>query len=202
MNTVIKNKALAYRRLILERFFFFYHLYQQAIFWGLRLLLAFLLLLLSLSPSVSGLTQAICLAGLLIVGIICFLDKEQLTNSKENSTQTRTTTNAAERSSANTQANKKRTVNETMFQPLEIRQIVSEVNDLIQKKNIARKTIELFVLPSAYGKRHAVKAIDQLRSAGYAIRLYTDADMPNGMQHDQQNLIGECNGYVHVYISG
>jgi hypothetical protein len=201
MNTAIKHKALAYRRIILERILFFYHLHQQAIFWGLRLLLAFSLLLLSLSPSVSGLTQAICLTALLILGMICFLDNEQQIDLGLQQKQGNVTRNEAGKLNTQLATKKKRKSVESVMQPVDIRQVVFEVNAFVEKKKITRKTIELFVLPNAYGTRHATKAIDQLRSAGYAIRLYTDVDSLAGIQHQQQNMIGECGGYVHIYLS-
>lgn len=200
MNTAIKQKALTYRRLILERFLFFYHLHSLTIFWGLRLFLAFLLLLLSLSPSVSGLTQAICLIGLLILGMICFLDNQQQVNLGEDQIISGVTEIATKKPNT-AQASKKHKVNKDTFSPLNLRQIVFEVNAFVEKKNINRKTIELFVSPIAYGTRHAIRAIDQLRAAGYAIRLYTDSDLPESMLQHQQNMIGECNGYVQLYLS-
>gem|GEM_PF-2859210 len=201
MNTAIKHKALVYRRIVLERVLFFYHLHQLSIFWGLRLLLAFFLLLLSLSPSVSGLTQAICLTALLILGTICFLDNEQQINHGQEQKHTNVTNSESKKLNAKPVVNKKRKVAESVFQPLDIRQVVFEVNAFVEKKNISRKTIELFVLPNAYGTRQATKAIDQLKAAGYAIRLFTDTDSLTTAQDFQQNMIGECNGYVHVYIS-
>ncbi|RYZ51250.1 MAG: hypothetical protein EOO14_18220 [Chitinophagaceae bacterium] len=181
-----------------DRVRYLYDTNQPVIHWGLRMVLAFFLLLIGLLPSLSDslahatMLQTISVLSLAVLGVICFLDvrRQQTAVAKKHPLQAQAAV-TAERPQQQLPAT---------FRVAKACQVASEVTAFAQEQKISRRTVELFILPGSEGRRYTAKAIAHLKAAGYAIRPHSQPTAPQGVTDGDVSLIGVMNGYVQVYL--
>lgn len=178
--------------------------YQFRLFWGLRLALAFLLLLLALFPSLQAgssptAVKGIAVLSLALLGIICFLDVKREPVSNENPGKAVPTPRET-KIQHHTVAKTGSEVVSKKFHAFRIHSIVFEVNTLVEQQKLTRKSVELFVLPNTDGNRFAPRAIARLKAAGYAIRPHSEPPTLDGITETDASLIGVHDGCVHVFL--
>jgi hypothetical protein len=189
----------------LHRFRYSANAYQFRLIWGLRLGLAFLLLLLVLFPSFQAgisptVVKGIAILSLALLGLICFLDVR-----RESAPSGNTNGAASTQPEPNIQypaaaVKTKTQVISKKFHPFRIHSIVFEVNTIVEQQKLNRKTVDLFVLPNTDGNRFASKAIARLKAAGYAIRPHSELPALDGIAETDISLIGVHDGCIHVFL--
>ena len=199
------NHEMHHRPFFLQRIRYSANVYQFRLFWGLRLSLAFLLLLLALSPSLQAgssplAVKGIALLSLALLGLICFLDVKREPVSLKEVNEREAILPGKEIHGGPTKETKNTEVVSKNFRPFRIHSIVFEVNTLVEQQNLIRKTVDLFVLPDTLGKRFVTKAIARLKAAGYAIRPHSEPTTPEGIAATEASLIGVQDGTVHIFL--
>lgn len=179
--------------------------YQSRLFWGLRLALAFLLLLLVLFPSLQEgssptAVKGIAVLALALLGLICFLDVKRETTLHENIGNASPVQREEKLSYRATADKKNSQVVSKKFQSFRIHSIVFEVNRLVEQQNLTRKTVELYVLPNTDGSRFAPRAIARLKAAGYAIRPHSEPSALEEIAETDASLIGVHEGCIYVFL--
>jgi len=204
-NQKTPNQEMHQKPFFLQRSRHSANTYQVRLFWGLRLALAFLLLLLALFPSLQAgssptAVKGIAVLSLALLGLICFLDVKREAVLAENIHEP-TPVLAERKTQSRAMAKKKDSLAVSKkFHACRIHSIVFEVNTLVEQQKLTRKTVELFVLPNTDGNRFAPRAIARLKAAGYAIRPHSEPPTLDGITETDASLIGVHDGCVHVFL--